>query len=181
MILNHRFDIRSVAIHCLRKVFPRAVWMGLIYSTARSSKTRCGSTGSMFQPSTTGKDRACVLVFQDGTRAINPDGVLHVPQVLDNLIAKKEIPVTVGIFITPGQRGDEFPDSIGTGNPNNRDREYDVLDDAYARFVIDEMLPEVGKRYNLATDPASRASVAQAAAPFVPSPSPGSAPINSAM
>lgn len=100
---------------------------------------------------------ACVLVFQDGTRAINPNGVLRVPQVLENLIAKKQIPVTIGIFITPGQRGDEFPDSIGTGNPNNRDREYDVLNDTYARFVIEEMLPEVGKKYNLTDDPAGRA------------------------
>lgn len=100
---------------------------------------------------------ACVLVFQDGARAINPDGVLRVPQVLENLIAKKQIPVTIGIFITPGQRGDEFPDSIGTGNPNNRDREYDVLNDDYARMVIEEILPEVGAQYNLTSDPAGRA------------------------
>lgn len=99
---------------------------------------------------------ACVLVFQDGARATNPDGVLRVQNVLENLIAKKQIPVTIGIFITPGQRGTEFPDNIGTGNPDNRDREYDVLDDTYARFIIDEMLPEVGKTYNLTHDPAGR-------------------------
>jgi enterochelin esterase family protein len=104
-----------------------------------------------------GEKPACVLVFQDGARAINPNGVLRVPQVLDNLIAKKQIPVTIGIFITPGQRGDTFPDSIGTGNPNNRDREYDVLTDAYARMVIDEILPEVGKKYKLAKEPENRA------------------------
>src|SRR5947209_7367695 len=58
---------------------------------------------------------ACVLVFQDGQRATNPNGVLRVPTVLDNLIHKKEIPVTIGIFITPGQRGDTYP--AGSGNP----------------------------------------------------------------
>lgn len=105
----------------------------------------------------TGEQPACVLVFQDGVRAINPAGVLRVPQVLDNLIAKKQIPVTIGVFITPGQRGDTFPDSVGTGNPNNRDREYDVLTDAYARMVIEEILPEVGKKYKLATGPENRA------------------------
>lgn len=105
----------------------------------------------------TGEKPANVLVFQDGARAINPTGVLRVPQVLDNLIAKKQIPVTIGIFITPGQRGDTFPDSIGTGNPNNRDREYDVLTDAYAKMVIDEILPEVGKTYKLAKEPENRA------------------------
>ncbi|MCR9292740.1 MAG: alpha/beta hydrolase-fold protein [bacterium] len=100
---------------------------------------------------------AAVLVFQDGARAINPTGVIRVPQVLENLIAKKQIPVTIGVFITPGQRGDEFPDSIGTGNPNNRDLEYDVLDDKYARMVIEEILPEVEKKYPLSDNPRDRA------------------------
>ncbi len=103
------------------------------------------------------KQSACVLVFQDGARAINPNGVLRVPQVLENLIAKKLIPVTIGIYITPGQRGTEFPDVIGTGNPDNRDREYDVLDDKYSSMVIDEILPEVAAKYNLTTDPKGRA------------------------
>ena len=100
---------------------------------------------------------ACVLVFQDGARAINPKGVLRVPAVMDNLIHKKEMPVTIGIFITPGQRGDEFPETIGSGNPNNRSVEYDSLGDAYARFLVDEVLPEVGKTFNLTKDPEGRA------------------------
>jgi len=101
---------------------------------------------------------ANVLVFQDGARATNPKGVIQAPTVLENLIAKRQIPVTVGIFVTPGQRGSEYPaDQIGFGNPDNRDREYDVLDDGYARFVIDELLPEVGKKLNLTDDPAGRA------------------------
>jgi enterochelin esterase family protein len=100
---------------------------------------------------------ANVLVFQDGARAISPTGSLRVPQVLENLIGKKQIPVTIGIFITPGQRGDVFPDSIGTGNPNNRANEYDALSDAYTRFLIEELLPEVGKKYTLTTDAAGRA------------------------
>ena len=44
-----------------------------------------------------------LLVFQDGQRAINPQGPLNIPVVLDNLIAKGDIPPTLGIFITPGQ------------------------------------------------------------------------------
>ena len=100
---------------------------------------------------------ANVLVFQDGQRATNPTGVLRVPQVLENLIHKKDIPVTIGIFITPGQRGDVYPDTLGTGNPNNRAAEYDALSDAYTRFLIEEMLPEVGKKYALASEPARRA------------------------
>lgn len=100
---------------------------------------------------------ACVLVFQDGQRAINPKGVLRVPTVMDNLIHRKEMPVTIGIFITPGQRGEEYPESMGYGNPNNRSIEYDSLGDRYARFLIEEMLPEVDKRYTLTRDPKGRA------------------------
>jgi enterochelin esterase family protein len=100
---------------------------------------------------------ANVLVFQDGQRATNPDGSLRVPQVLENLIHKKEIPVTIGIFITPGQRGDTYPDDLGMRNPNNRAAEYDSLSDAYARFICEEMLPEVVRQYNLTKDPERRA------------------------
>jgi enterochelin esterase family protein len=100
---------------------------------------------------------AAVLVFQDGQRAINPKGVIRATTVLDNLIHKKEIPVTIGIFVTPGQKGEEYPASIGTGNPNNRSVEYDSVNDNFAKFIVDEMVPEVGKKYTLSTDPNDRA------------------------
>jgi len=99
---------------------------------------------------------ANVLVFQDGQRATRTNGALRVPQVLENLIARKDIPTTIGIFITPGHRDDTYPD-VGTGNPNNRAFEYDSLTDRYARFICEEMLPEVGKRYNLTKDSERRA------------------------
>jgi hypothetical protein len=100
---------------------------------------------------------ANVLVFQDGARAINPAGQLRVPQVIENLVHKKDIPVTIGVFITPGHRGDVFPEGVGTGNPNNRAQEYDAVNDTYARFLIDELLPEVGTKYRLTDDPSRRA------------------------
>lgn len=98
---------------------------------------------------------ACVLVFQDGQRAVRTNGVIRAPQVMENLIAKKQMPVTIGIFITPGARGDVY--SEGKGNPNNRSVEYDSLGDAYARFLVDEMLPEVGRKYNLTKNPEGHA------------------------
>ncbi len=59
-----------------------------------------------------------LLVFQDGQRAINPQGPLNIPVVLDNLIARGDIPATLGVFITPGNTGTEhYPDNLGTGNP----------------------------------------------------------------
>jgi poly(3-hydroxybutyrate) depolymerase len=99
---------------------------------------------------------ASVLVFQDGQRATNPQGSLRIPTVLDNLIAKKEIPVTIGIFITPGNTSEHYPENLGMSNPNHRAQEYDALNDTYARFLIEEMLPEVSKKYRLTNDPEQR-------------------------
>ncbi|HMJ88745.1 MAG TPA: alpha/beta hydrolase-fold protein [Candidatus Acidoferrum sp.] len=99
---------------------------------------------------------ACVLVLQDGQRATRTNFVQRVPQVMENLIAKKEMPVTIGIFITPGSRGEEYTEARG-GNPDNRSFEYDSLGDRYSRFLIDEMLPEVSKKYNLTKNPEGRA------------------------
>src|SRR5690606_10951048 len=50
-----------------------------------------------------------------------------------------------------------YPDNLGMGNPNNRAAEYDSLTDAYARFLIEELLPEVGKTYRLTDDVDGRA------------------------
>jgi enterochelin esterase family protein len=99
-----------------------------------------------------------LLVFQDGQRAINPQGPLNIPVVLDNLIAKGDIPPTLGIFITPGNIGTEhYPDNLGTGNPNHRAPEYDAVNDTYARFLTEEMLPELAKKYAFTDDPKRRA------------------------
>ncbi len=104
------------------------------------------------------KDPPNLLVFQDGQRATNPQGPLNIPVVLDNLIAKGEIPKTIGIFITPGNTGTEhYPDNLGTGNPNHRAPEYDALSDDYSRMLIEEILPEVSKKYAFSGDPKKRA------------------------
>jgi enterochelin esterase-like enzyme len=101
---------------------------------------------------------AGLLVFQDGQRATNPapDASLRVPQVMENLIHKKDIPVMIGLFITPGNRSETYPPNLGTNNPNNRAQEYDAMNDTYARFLIEEMIPEVKKKYNLSDNVDSR-------------------------
>ncbi|MCF2950049.1 esterase family protein [Paraglaciecola aquimarina] len=100
---------------------------------------------------------ASVLVFQDGQRATNPKGSLRITTVLDNLIASGDMPTTIGIFITPGNKSKHYPDDLGMSNPNHRAAEYDAMNDSYARFIIEEMLPHVGKNYNLTKDPQQRA------------------------
>jgi hypothetical protein len=99
---------------------------------------------------------AGVLIFQDGFRATNPEGSIRAPQVMENLIGRGEIPVTIGIFISPGNLSKEYPTDLGSKNPNNRAQEYDAMDDTYARFIVEEMLPEVAKQYSLTNDPEQR-------------------------
>jgi enterochelin esterase family protein len=100
------------------------------------------------------KKPACVMVFQDGGAYVNIKGDFRVPTVFDNLIHKKEMPVTIGIFINPGT----FP-AKGEGQKprSNRSFEYDTLSDQYARFLEKEILPEVEKKYKLRQDAAGRA------------------------
>ncbi len=104
-----------------------------------------------------GREPANLLVFHDGHRAINPGGSLRVPDVLDNLVHRGDIPPTIGVFVTPGHRARHWPEAIGYANPDNRAQEYDALDDAYARMLVDELLPQVQRRYRISDDPARRA------------------------
>src|SRR5262245_3410310 len=91
---------------------------------------------------------AAVMVFQDGAAYVNDRGDFRTTVVFDNLIHKKQMPVTVGIFINPGQNPQER---------YQRSVEYDTLSDRYARFLEKEILPEVGKNYNLRQDAGGRA------------------------
>jgi len=77
---------------------------------------------------------ACVFVMQDGIR-------FEAPTVFDNLINKKEIPITIGVFVAPGVV--KTPNAAAALDRFNRSFEYDGLGDAYARFLLDELLPEV--------------------------------------
>lgn len=93
---------------------------------------------------------ACVMVVQDG---LNRAKGWKLPTVMDNLIHKGEMPITIGIFISPGL----VPAPDDDAQPRfNRSFEYDSLGDRYARFLVDEMLPEVKKSYRLSDDPNDR-------------------------
>lgn len=94
---------------------------------------------------------ACVMVLQDGLR--RAEG-WHWTTVCDNLIHQGEMPVTIGIFVDPGV----VPAPHENAQPRfNRSFEYDALGDRYARFLLEEILPEVGKRWRLSDDPNDRA------------------------
>jgi gluconolactonase len=80
---------------------------------------------------------ACLYINQDGLQA-------NANIVFDNLINSKEMPVTIGVFVSPGR--------MVTTDPKNaldrydRSFEYDGLGDAYVRFLIEELLPAVERQ-----------------------------------
>jgi enterochelin esterase family protein len=96
---------------------------------------------------------ACAMVFFDGPGYAKADGQFRVPVVFDNLIAKKDMPVTVAIFIAPGTIPAAEP---GQKPRSNRSYEYDSLGDLNARFLTEEILPLVKQHVKLTEDPAGR-------------------------
>jgi sugar lactone lactonase YvrE/enterochelin esterase-like enzyme len=95
-----------------------------------------------------------VMVFQDGARFIDEKGRWRLPIVFDNLIHKGEMPVTIGVFIDPGVLPAHGPEQQAR---YNRSFEYDAVTDRYARFLLEEILPDVAKDHALTTDPNLRA------------------------
>lgn len=88
---------------------------------------------------------ACLMVWQDGSRHVDPAGGMRAGIVFDNLIYQKKMPITIGVFIDPGRNAGQPPG----GKAANRGFEYDSLGNAYSRFLLEEILPEVEKRYQV--------------------------------
>ncbi len=99
-----------------------------------------------------GSQPAMLMVFQDGARYLGPE--LNAVCVLDQLIATGAIAPTVAVFVQPGEQGPGLPIY---GGSDNRSVEYDSLGDAYARFLLDELLPVATQGLNISDDPAQRA------------------------
>jgi enterochelin esterase family protein len=99
-----------------------------------------------------------LMIFNDGQAFIAGDGNVRAPNVLNNLIHRREIPVMIGVFINPGRRPDQpepVPSNWGD-RTTNRPTEYNELNDKYARVIIDELIPELKKKYNISSDPEQR-------------------------
>jgi len=108
---------------------------------------------------------ACLMVVQDGvmqyagrvadkSMGITPE--YRVPTVIDNLAARKELPVIISVFIDSGSTT-----LRDTGRPSkeNRSIEYDTVSDVYYQFLSKEVLPDIEKKYNIRKDPAGRAII----------------------
>jgi enterochelin esterase family protein len=96
---------------------------------------------------------APVMVATDGHRL---DDELHLTTVIENLVHRGELPSLVTVFVSPGTVGPGLPVYGGT---DNRAAEYHTMDDTYARFLVDEIFPEVEPHFALSTDPDQRAII----------------------
>jgi enterochelin esterase family protein len=115
------------------------------------------------------KTAAPLMVFQDGGGYIHRDGDHPALNVIDNLIAQKKIPVMIAVFVDPGDISAhpdtptyKFVDAYAKKwsrslQDSMRSTEYDTVSDRYARFLRDELLPEVYAKYNVRKDAYSRA------------------------
>lgn len=94
-----------------------------------------------------------LMVFQDGAGFVNPTGAWKTPQLLDKLIAEGALPPMVGVFIDPGV----LPATDDNKQARyNRSYEYDGMSDRYVRMLLEEILPQVEKRYRISNDPNDR-------------------------
>lgn len=78
-----------------------------------------------------------LLVFQDGQWYLDPEGAVRAAIVLDNLLHRGDIPVTIGVFVDPGVLA-------GADDTKNRNVEYDAFDDRYITFLLTEIIPTAG-------------------------------------
>lgn len=101
---------------------------------------------------------ASLMVFNDGQAFMALEGDIRAQVVMDNLIYRRELPVMIGVFINPGRRPDQPEPNLREwgDRTTNRPTEYNVLDDRYARVIVDELLPALSKEYNISPEPARR-------------------------
>jgi enterochelin esterase family protein len=98
---------------------------------------------------------ASLMVFNDGQAFKDPTGDLHAPDVLDNLIYRREIPVMLCVLINPGRTPEQPEPTLAEwgDRTTNRPAEYNTPDDKYARVIVDELMPELYRKYNISKDP----------------------------
>lgn len=89
------------------------------------------------------------MIFLDGN-GFAGNG-MRIPIVLDNLIAKGELPPMAAIFVQPGVLAPTHPDTQLARF--SRDWEYDDVRPNFSRFLTEELIPEVAKTVNLSTNP----------------------------
>ncbi len=116
-----------------------------------TSKVYPGMTANYWVYTNPGVDLvkgAPLMVWQDGETIVGHQDLLRLRLqiVSDNLVARGSIPAMIHVLIQPGQ-----------GGPRMRSVQYDTVSDTYGKYLLEEVLPDVGKSYKIRTDAYSRA------------------------
>jgi enterochelin esterase-like enzyme len=94
---------------------------------------------------------AALMVFQDGPHYLGiTDSHFHTPTVFANLIKSGDMPVTIAVFTEAGT-----PDGNFNFDAQRliREKEYSEYSDVFARFLLDELLPNVvTNKYDIVKD-----------------------------
>jgi gluconolactonase len=134
---------RGAAMYVAPEIRPESIPRGQIKSTTFAhSRIFPGTTRpvSVFIPAQyDGSKPACVYIKTDGYNPVEKS-------LLETLIATEEMPVTIGIFVGPGEVPAPMKNTLGR---RNRDFEYDGMGDNKARFLLEELLPFVAREFDL--------------------------------
>ena len=149
------------------KYYPNMKWDLFIYTPKQLMvETNITTNNNNSPPPPPG-----IFFFTDGLGYMARQGIFHAPEVMNTMIANKEIPISVGIFLMPGRpieclSSRELLQKYGSldkipYDPRvslQRQVEYDRCTDAYSNFLNDEVIPfcedYVGKTFT--TDPKKR-------------------------
>ncbi len=131
-----------LALHCC---------MGATAEAPKGTVTKHSFTNSLIFPGTTRDYWLYVPAQYDAAKPacvhVNQDGIqFNAPAIFDQLIASKEMPVTIGIFVSPGKVKALSTNAL---DRFNRSYEYDSVNDNYARFLLDELLPHIIREHKL--------------------------------
>jgi len=81
-----------------------------------------------------------VIVFHDGIEYVT---LANITNIMDYLIAHSEIEPVIGVFVPPVDRENEYSGS---------------KKDAYATFIVEELMPVIDRKFSTSRDPRKRAT-----------------------
>ncbi|HVP57622.1 MAG TPA: alpha/beta hydrolase-fold protein [bacterium] len=134
-IVAHQFASKVLGNTRRIQVYLPAGYQPMGVAGAESSPGGPGNQGANADLGFAGSYRA--IFVQDGGEYMTLGSMVN---VLDNLIASRAIPPVVGIFIDPVDRNSEYR-----------------LNPAYESMIMDEVLPFIRGKYDVARDPAKTA------------------------
>lgn len=123
--------------------------------TSRTAYPGVGRDYRLYVPAQyDGTAPAALIVFLDGTEYLSED--FRASSVLDNLIDKGEIPLTIAVFVEAGESGPGYPIF---GGADNRSIEFDSIEPTWSQFLIEELLPDALEHLDVSDDPRDRVIV----------------------